>query len=222
MLGFQEVATQVRNGVPLILFAGQCPVELAPLPQIRRCFEINTLGQVITLQAMLPLVRRAKGRVINIASVNGFFATWGNSPYAISKFGVEAMTESLRYEMAPFGVHVAVIEPGGVRTAMWDTTALDNRLWELMRLRPAAADYGERIEPDLVAAKAMQEQLDDPSVVAAAVGDALTSPTPQHRYSIAYKAGTLRLLRMLPDVLFYKIVASIIPPGTLLPDFEAE
>lgn len=48
--------------------------------------------------------------------MNGFFAVWGNTPYAISKFGVEALSEALRYEIDPLGCHVAVIEPGGVYT----------------------------------------------------------------------------------------------------------
>ena len=77
------------------------PVEFMPLDNLRQLFEVNVLGTVAVTQAFMPLVRQATGRVVNIGSVNGRFAMPMVAPYAMSKFALHAMNDSLRREVAP-------------------------------------------------------------------------------------------------------------------------
>src|ERR1700719_1025779 len=91
------------------------PVEVFAIDEWRRLFEVNFFGHIAVTQMLLPALIRSKGRVINISSVGGRIAMATYGPYAGTKFALEAVSDSLRREIAPFGVQVVVIEPG-VRT----------------------------------------------------------------------------------------------------------
>ena len=80
------------------------PFEAFPIDEWRRLFEVNFFGHVAVTQAVLPALIRAKGRVVNISSVGGKVAMATYGPYAGTKFALEAVSDSLRREMAPFGV----------------------------------------------------------------------------------------------------------------------
>jgi NAD(P)-dependent dehydrogenase (short-subunit alcohol dehydrogenase family) len=95
------------------------PVEFIPLEELRRQLEVNVIGQVAVTQAFLPAIRRARGRIVNVSSVGGRVALPLMSPYNASKFALEAVSDSLRREVRQFGVHVAVVEPGAIRTRIW-------------------------------------------------------------------------------------------------------
>ncbi|MFJ2738039.1 SDR family oxidoreductase [Streptomyces sp. NPDC087440] len=94
------------------------PVEALPMDEWRRVFEVNLFGHIAVTQALLPDLLRSKGRVINISSIGGKYAMATYGAYAGSKFALEAVSDSLRREVAPLGVRVVVVEPGGVRTEM--------------------------------------------------------------------------------------------------------
>lgn len=94
------------------------PIEVFAIDEWRRIFEVNLFGQVAMTQSLLPALIRSKGRVVNISSVGGKVAMAAYGPYAATKFALEAVSDSLRREMAPSGVHVIVVEPGAVRTDM--------------------------------------------------------------------------------------------------------
>jgi len=94
------------------------PVEALPMEQWRRVFEVNLFGHVAVTQALLPALLRSRGRVINISSIGGRAAMPTYGAYAGAKFALEAVSDSLRREVAPLGVRVVVVEPGGVRTEM--------------------------------------------------------------------------------------------------------
>lgn len=94
------------------------PVEAFAIDEWRRMFEVNLFGQVAVTQALLPALLRSKGRVVNISSVGGRVAMPTYGPYAGTKFALEAVSDSLRRELAPSGVRVVVVEPGAVRTEM--------------------------------------------------------------------------------------------------------
>src|SRR5688500_10451554 len=101
------------------------PLEFVPLEEWRRQLEVNVIGQVAVTQALLPALRRARGRIVNIGSVGGRVAIPLLSPYNASKFALEGITDSLRRELRPLGVHVAIVEPGadrksGVEGKRWD------------------------------------------------------------------------------------------------------
>ncbi|NXK15022.1 RDH16 dehydrogenase, partial [Herpetotheres cachinnans] len=108
-----------------------------------KVLDVNLVGLIEVTLSLLPLVRRARGRVVNVASVMGRVSCFGGG-YCISKFGVEAFSDSLRREMRPFGVQVSIIEPGGFRTGMIDPTTLlkgFKHLWEQLPAETQAA-YG--------------------------------------------------------------------------------
>src|SRR5438132_5517345 len=95
------------------------PLELFPLDELRQILEVNLIGALAVTQAFLPLLKASRGRIVNMSSVAGRSALPFLGPYAASKFGLEAISDSLRRELLPFGVRVIVIEPGTFKTAIW-------------------------------------------------------------------------------------------------------
>lgn len=106
-------------------YALQAPVEEAAMADIRKQFETNVFGLVRLTQLVLPAMRaRRSGRIINLSSMGGRFTFPGGAFYHASKHAVEAISDALRLEVAPFGVRVSIIEPGPVLTD-FATAALD-------------------------------------------------------------------------------------------------
>ncbi|XP_032833823.1 D-beta-hydroxybutyrate dehydrogenase, mitochondrial [Petromyzon marinus] len=87
-------------------------IEWTPMDTYKNVAEVNLWGIVRTTKACLPLIRRARGRVVNISSMMGRMGNTARSPYCITKFGIEAFSDCLRYEMMRWGVKVSVVEPG--------------------------------------------------------------------------------------------------------------
>src|SRR5437879_11065324 len=123
-LGTTPLIALVNNaGIPA---AG--PLELFPLDELRRVLEVNLIGVVAVTQAFLPLLKVSRGRIVNMSSVAGRGALPFVGPYTASKFALEAISDSLRRELLPFGVRVIVIEPGSFKTAIWSKVeAMDRR-----------------------------------------------------------------------------------------------
>lgn len=194
----QEI-TKALNGAPLIGvvnnagISGAVPIELADLDEFRQMFETNTLGAVSVIQEFLPLLKESRGRIVNISSVSGWFATPFMAPYAASKFALEAISDCLRRELYPFGVDVVVIQPGIIHTPIWkkgaarDLSPVKNTPYEplLARMRDQAASVDER---------SMQ-----PSRVSRAVLAALTAPRPPARILVVPHPLLHRLRRLVPD-----------------------
>lgn len=184
------------------------PVELIPIDDFRRQIEVNLIGQVAVTQALLPALRRARGRVVFLSSVEGLNANPYMSPYNASKFGIEAVGDSLRQEMRRFGVDVSLVEPGSVATPIWakgreSADAIQRRLTpEDERLYgEAVARMGKLLEK--VGARGVP-----PEKVAEAVAHALTAKRPRTRYLVGADARvTLLMRRLLPDRIRDRIVA---------------
>ena len=122
------------------------PLEFLPLADLRRQLEINVVGQIAVTQAMLPLLRAARGRIVNMGSIGGRMATPFVGAYAASKFALEALTDALRVEVRPWRIGVSIIEPGAIATPIWQKSAREGeRLREAM---PAEAMrlYGQALE----------------------------------------------------------------------------
>jgi len=94
------------------------PLELVPPDQVRQLMEVNVIGLIAVTRAFLPLVRAARGRIVNISSGHGLLAIPDKSAYAASKFAVQAISDALRVELRPFGVHVSCLAVGKVETAV--------------------------------------------------------------------------------------------------------
>ncbi|NWJ00052.1 RDH7 dehydrogenase, partial [Crypturellus undulatus] len=165
--------------------------------------DVNLLGLVDVTLAMLPLVRHARGRIVNVASVMGRVAFVGGG-YCPSKHGVEAFSDSLRLEMRHFGVKVSIIEPGYFNTAVTDSDILERNIrcaWGRLP-EEARESYGEGFLHHFL--KAVQDMKKSCSSNLSAVTDcmehALTSRHPRARYSAGWDAKLFYLpLSYLPS-----------------------
>lgn len=177
-------------GVP-----GAGPLELLPLEEFRRVLEVNVLGALAVTQAFLPALRESRGRVVMMSSVSGRVPMPFAGPYAASKFALEGMSDSLRRELRPFGVEVVLIQPGAVRTLIWERVKeLDLRPYRGTPYEPVM----ERVRE--TALRAGKGGL-PPEEVARAVLRALTAARPRTRIPVLPFRGSLRLRLMeaLPD-----------------------
>ncbi|MFF9483736.1 SDR family NAD(P)-dependent oxidoreductase [Streptomyces sp. NPDC014676] len=185
------------------------PVEVVPLDTWRHLFEVNVLGQVAMAQALLPALLRSKGRIVNISSLNGKVSMAGYGAYAGSKFALEAVSDALRGELAPHGVQVVVVEPGGVRTGMAATglAGLDRLT---ARMTPEQhARYGDLTQalPSHVAA--FTEAGVTSGAAARTIARAATARRPRTRYTVGATAAFLvRASRFLPDRVLDRMAAS--------------
>jgi NAD(P)-dependent dehydrogenase (short-subunit alcohol dehydrogenase family) len=98
------------------------PLEFLPPDELRRQLEVNVTGQLAVTQALLPVLRRARGRIVNIGSISGRLALPFTGPYAASKHALEALTDALRIELMPWGIHVSILQPGAIATPIWETS----------------------------------------------------------------------------------------------------
>ena len=96
------------------------PLETLPIEDFRRQIEVNLVGQVAVTQAMLPPIRKARGRVVFIGSIGGLMAFPMFGAYHAAKFGLEAVGDVFRQELRPWGISVSVIEPGSIATPIWE------------------------------------------------------------------------------------------------------
>ena len=101
------------------------PLEVLALDDLRRQLEVNVIGQVATTQAMLPLLRRATGRIVFVGSVGGILASQFAGAYHASKFAIEAIGDVWRQELEPEGIAVILIEPSVISTPIW-SKAIDH------------------------------------------------------------------------------------------------
>lgn len=176
------------------------PLEFLPLDEWRIQLDVNVIGQVAVTRSLVPLLRRARGRVVFVGSISGRVSTPFLGPYAASKHAIEAIAESLREELRPWGMAVSVVAPGAVRTPIWDK----GRAYadELEARLPAEAHdlYSDAVD-DLRRGIDTQERTGvPPDRVAAAVERALTSPRPRYRYVVGNDARAAGILdRLLPD-----------------------
>lgn len=183
------------------------PLEFLPLNELRQQLEVNVIGQIAVTQAMLPLLRRARGRIVNIGSIAGRSALPLVGPYAASKFAMEALTDSLRLELRPAGIDVCIVEPGVIATPIWDTSM--QRADALLHDMPPRTFeyYGAMIDTANQMVRAAVKKGLSPRVVADAVAHALTAPRPKTRYLIGRDARLRALLQHLPDRWRDRIIA---------------
>src|SRR5262245_23752691 len=176
------------------------PLELIPLAQLRRQLEVNVIGQIAVTQAVLPLLRRARGRIVNMGSIAGRGTIPMMGPYSASKHALEALTDALRLELYPWGIEVWIVEPGAVATPIWDTSRKTSLEIESempadgKRLYQAAA---ERIRESVGQAAARAISTD---AVVKVVLHALTARRPKTRYLVGRDAKLRAIMvKWLPD-----------------------
>lgn len=176
------------------------PLEFVRMDDLRRQFEVNVFGHVAVTQQFLPLLRTARGRIVNMSSIGGRSAAPFLGPYAMSKFALEAYSDALRRELSPFGIEVSCVEPGAIATAIW-TKSIDATVEAMATAPPQARDlYGKALDAmQRYAERASREAL-PPELVARVVHRALTARKPRTRYLVGARAKlSATLTGLLPD-----------------------
>lgn len=168
------------------------PLEFLPVDELRRQLEVNVVAQLAVLQSVLPALRRAHGRVVNMGSISGKSALPLLGAYAMSKFALEAMSDALRIELEPWGIHVAIVEPGTIKTPIWTRERPDPP-------EEARALYGERLDAFRRTAVERGTKGAPADDVAQAVEHALTSVKPRTRYLVGRDAKLRARVERLPD-----------------------
>lgn len=173
------------------------PVELTPMADAKAQLETNFWGVVRTVQAVLPAMReQGGGRIVVLSSIGGVIGIPFQAFYSASKFALEGYAEALAYEVAPFGVHVTLVEPGNFRT---DFTGSRRKLTDLGPYAAATAHAVEVMERDEVNGA-------DPVDVAKTVEKVLGARRPPRRVSVGKAGERLGIVakRLLPHRVFEK------------------
>jgi short-subunit dehydrogenase len=174
-------------------------IEETPIDLARREFEVNVFGLARLTQRVIPQMREARaGRIVNVSSLAGEFSSPLGGWYHASKFALEALSDSLRAALHPFGIHVSVVQPGPVRTA-WHDEAMQS-------LESASGDgpYAEMASTVARYHRAAQSQAitSDVEPVARVIAEAATTEGPRTRYRVGRGASTAVALSRLPDRVF--------------------
>jgi len=184
------------------------PIEFLPLADLRRQLEINVVGQVAVTQAFLPLIRASRGRIVNMGSIQGRMATPFPGAYSAYKFALEALTDALRLELAPWGISVSIVEPSAVATPIWEKSAKTAEAM-LGSVQPEALVlYAEAIQAVKRTAADAAKRAVDPVEVARVVEHALTAARPRTRYVVGREAKFRAAMALLvPDRVRDNLVA---------------
>lgn len=185
--GFAEILA-ATNGVVDVLVnnagvGGNAVTEECPTSLYLDVFNVNVCGAVRCVQQVLPGMReRRSGTVVNITSVVGRIAALAQSPYSVSKWGFEALSEGLAQELAPFGIRVAIVEPGVTKSAIFAKN-IDTPN------RTGAYDAAYRRMFQMYAVG--MGKATDPFEVGAVIHHAITTDTPSLRYAVSWGAKEL-------------------------------
>ena len=181
-------------------FVAAGPLEFVPLDEVRRQFEVNVIGLLAVTQAMLPMLRTGRGRIVNVGSIAGRFSSPLTGPYHASKWAVETFTDTMRMELKPWGIHACVVEPGNIKTPLWEKSMaaageqLADTPQEAIRL------YEPEIEAAFRVSRKQAEIGISPERVARRIAHALTSSRPKTRYLVGIDAHILAVVaRWMPD-----------------------
>jgi NAD(P)-dependent dehydrogenase (short-subunit alcohol dehydrogenase family) len=180
------------------------PIEFLAPSELRRQMEVNLEGPLVLIQAFMPLLRGSRGRIVNISSISGKVAALFLFPYNGSKFALEALSDSLRAELKPWGISVSIVEPGNIKTPMFEKalSAVDEGLPP-----DGVRYYGQQYE---VVRKMLQGPAAPAEKVAKVVEHALTARRPRTRYLVGTDAKLLAFLHwLLPDRAFDALLATM-------------
>jgi NAD(P)-dependent dehydrogenase (short-subunit alcohol dehydrogenase family) len=160
-------------------YAVRGAVEEVSVEQAQHVFDANVFGVMRMIQAVVPHMRRQKtGRIINIGSVSGKLVTPANGTYSATKFALEALSDALRLELAPFGIQVVLVEPGSIKTQFHNTVEANAQGIFANPNSPYQALY----EQYQRVTAGMRRQEPGPEVVSRVVQQAMATPRPKARY----------------------------------------
>jgi len=177
---------------------------------LRAQFEVNVVAHVAVTQALLPLLKAARGMIVNVSSQGGRVAFPLLGPYHASKFALEEMSDSMRIELAPFGVRVVVVEPGSSPTAIWETS-LERGLRGLARRRVEASAYQPLIDSVRRRFVSLAKKGFPPQKFADLVLKILNTSRPRARYALLLRVRlVIAARRFMPDEMWDGIVRQVL------------
>jgi NAD(P)-dependent dehydrogenase (short-subunit alcohol dehydrogenase family) len=174
------------------------PLEYLPLDELRRQLEVNVIGQLAVIQAVISNLREARGRIVNVSSIGGRMALPLYGPYSASKFALEALSDALRREQRD--VTVIVVEPGAIATPIWDRgIATADAIWDAVP-EEGHQRYGKLVTTLRARAKELGTTGIPVEDAAKVIVNALTTEKPRARYIIGRQAKIQATIgRYLPD-----------------------
>ena len=147
------------------------------IEEIKSQYETNLFGLIRVIHAVLPTMRKQRsGRIINISSGAGIFGYPGGSAYVSTKFAVEGLSESIAYELEPFGIKVILIEPGFIRTNFANAMVIAKKAQD------SASPYSELMQKTMAGFSELAKNASDAELVAKIILDVATNPSPRLRY----------------------------------------
>jgi NAD(P)-dependent dehydrogenase (short-subunit alcohol dehydrogenase family) len=185
----------------------QGPLELVPAGELRRQFEVNTLGPAYVIQAFLPLLRTGKGRIINISAPTARVPVPFMAPIGGSKAALASFSDSLRLELGAWGIPVMVIEPGGTDTAIFRKAETAAQA-ALGAADPAkAALYSDQLAA--VAKAAAKQKLGPADAVARTIVAAVEAGKPKRRYAAGSGTAIFAVLAHVPASLRERLIKTV-------------
>jgi NADP-dependent 3-hydroxy acid dehydrogenase YdfG len=170
-------------------------VEELDLESVKRMFDVNVNGIIRMVREVVPSMRaRGAGQIVNIGSIGGKLASPANGSYTATKYAVEALSDAMRWELAPFGIKVILIEPGEIKSSFAETALRASSSVVSRQDSPYSRLYARLTE--VAASQRVHEK--DPEVVANAVLAALRAQRPRARYKVGVSMAS-RLAAVLPD-----------------------
>jgi len=171
------------------------------MDEIKAQYETNLFGLIRTTQAVLPIMRRQKsGTIVNISSGAGRFGFPGSSAYVSTKFAVEGLSESMSYELEPFGIKVVLVEPGVIKTNFVDGMVIAKKSQD------PKSPYSQIIQKMVTVLEDMMKNGSTPDLVAKVVLNAVTSQNPSLRYLAGNDVEQWLGKRNTSDEEFYKMM----------------
>jgi NAD(P)-dependent dehydrogenase (short-subunit alcohol dehydrogenase family) len=166
------------------------PIEDIPLDQVKEQFETNFFGVVRLVKEVLPVMRKQRnGIIVNVSSGAGRVAIPVSSAYVATKFALEGLSESMRYELKEFGINIIIIEPGVIRTNF-----VENMKTAGTRSR-SESPYADLIGRTLKGFGGLMDNSSPPKLVAEAILNAITSKEPEIRYVVGDDAKSIMKVR---------------------------
>jgi len=179
-------------------------LEVTPVTEMRKLMEVNVIGLMVVTQSFIPMLRKAKGRIINIGSTSGYLAFPGASLYSASKFAVRAITDSLRLELKPFGISVSLISPGAIESAIWEKGS-EYKIKLRKTVNPHIAElyaqlrkFGDRLNKEVKKIPAIE--------VAKVVANALKLNKPKRYYFVGNDVKGAEKISKMPKALLDWII----------------
>ena len=189
------------------------PLEFVPIERLRHQLEVNLIGHISVSQVFIPLLRKSQGRIINVGSIAGTFASPLMGAYCASKYAMEAVSDVLRRELRPWNIKVSLLEPGIIGTKIWQKAkaqsegAIKEAPEEMISL------YGPLLERVRKHLEDIEMKAQSPAVVAKAVVHALTAARPKARYRMGPSARAQKVISWLPETIQDRIFASYLNWG---------